>query len=101
MSILLLMKSNSSVIIQNYTLAENNVLLAVYAVLRMSSIQLNNVTFTQNNFELALLYLSSNSSAITQNNTLTENSLSCYVYYLRMTSTIQLNDVAFTRNNIK
>ena len=93
------MRSNSSAIIQNNTLTENNVSLDVYLIMT-STIQLNDVAFIRNNFKQTLLVMESNSSAIIQNNTLTENNVSFWVYLLR-TSNIQLNDVAFIRNNFK
>ena len=110
---------NCSAIIQNTRLIENSVTQKTYVVYYitgneiisgkpfacvvygMSSIQLNNVTFTRNNFKEGLLHMTSNSSAIIQNNALTGNNLAKNVYNLYEASTIQLNDVEFTRNNIK
>ena len=45
LSSLLLIRSNSSAIIQNNTLIENNVSWAVYDIGQSSAIQLNQVTF--------------------------------------------------------
>ena len=69
-------------------------------VSKMSSIQLNDMTFTRNNVKGTFLCLSSNSSATFQNNTLTENNLGWVVYVYKM-STIQLNGVTFTQNIVR
>ena len=92
--------SNSSAIMQNNTLTENNVSLSVYGVFSNSTIQLNNAGFTRNNIMRELLHMSSNCNAIIQNNTLTENLVSWEVYYLSKESAIQLNNVGFTRNRL-
>ena len=75
MIFLLFMISNSGAIIQNGTLTENNVAWYVYAVYTMSSIQLNDVAFTRNNFEERFLVMALNSSVIIQNNKRTENTV--------------------------
>ena len=96
----LMMESNSSAIIQNNTLTENNVSFPVYYLYDRNNIHLNHVTFTRNKFLGNLLVMESNSSAIIQNNTHTENNVSFPVYYLSDGNTIHLNHVAFTRNKL-
>ena len=98
--IFLLLVSSSS-IIQNNTLIENNVSVAVYDIWKNSIIQLNHVAFTRNKLEKYLLAIESNSSAIIQNNTLIENNVSVAVYDIWKNSIIQLNHVAFTRNKLE
>ena len=75
--------------------------MSVYALSGMSSIQLNDVAFSRNNFKGSLLAMRSNCSAIIQNNTLTRNNISWIFYCLYGMSTIQLNDMEFTRNNFR
>ena len=107
---LLFIESNSSAIIQNNTLIENFVSLHLsffgtyreaYLIRKNSSIQLNHIVFSRNNFYDYLLYMKLNSSAITQNNTLIENNVSWYAYSIYKSSSIQFNNVAFTRNKFK
>ena len=93
--------SNSSAIIQNNTLLENDISWRVYDIRESSTIQLNHVVFTRNKLKRSLLFISSNSSAIIQNNTLLENDISGRVYDIRESSTIQLNHVVFIRNKLK
>ena len=97
---LLQMQSNSSALIENNLLTENNVSKAVYILSSMSTIQLQNVTFTRNNLMQDLLYMQSNSSAIIENNLLTENKVSRAVYILSSMSTIQLQNVSFTQKQL-
>ena len=92
---------NSSAILQNSTLTENNLGVEGYQIREMSSIHLNDMIFTRNNVTRQFLDVTLNSSAILQNNTLTENSLGFEAYYLRTMSSIQLNDMTLTRNNVK
>ena len=66
----------------------------------MSSIKLNDVAFTRNNFIEGLLVMISNCSAIIQNNTLIENNVS-FSYAVFGISTIQLNDLVFMQNKVK
>ena len=96
----LYMQSNSSAIIENNLLTENKVSRAVYILSSMSTIQLQNVSFTRNNLMLDLLQMQSNSSALIENNLLTENNVSKAVYILSSMSTIQLQNVTFTQNNL-
>ena len=67
----------------------------------MSSVKLNDVAFTQNNFRRSLLGMSLNSSAAIQNNALTENNAAWDAYDIYEMSIIQLKNVAFTQNNFK
>ena len=67
----------------------------------MSSVKLNDVAFTQNNFRLSLLGKSLNSSAVIQNSALTENDAAWDVYDIYEMSIIQFKNVAFTQNNFK
>ena len=100
MTDLLSMKSNSSAIIENNILTENNVNQSVYGLSSMSTIQLHHVTFTRNKLMKYLLYMESNSSAIIENNIFTENNVTQSVYGLSSMSTIQLHHVTFTRNKL-
>ena len=70
------MISNCRAIFHDNTFTENNVSLAVYNLEKMSSIKLNDVEFTRNNFNEGLLVMISNCSAIIQNDTLIENNVS-------------------------
>ena len=97
---LLWIDSNSSAIIQNNILIENNVSIGVSYTQRSSTIKLNHVAFFRNKLKL-LLCIRFNSSAIIQNNTLIEKNISWEVYYIWRSSTIQLNHVAFTRNKLE
>ena len=72
------MRSNRRAIIQNNTFSENNVSMSVYALSGMSSIQLNDVAFSGNNFKGILLAMRSNWSATIQTNTLTGNKV-CFI----------------------
>ena len=92
--------SNSSAIIQNNTLLENDISWRVYDIRESSTIQLNHVVFTRNKLKRSLLFISSNSSAIIQNNTLLENNFSQAVYEIQKISTIQLINVAFIQNTL-
>ena len=94
---LLAMKSNSSAIIRNNVLIENNSW-RVYNAVTNSRIQLNHVVFKRNILAQGLLYTESNSSAIIQNNTLIKNNISWLVYGIVKNSSIQLNHVEFSRN---
>ena len=67
---LLWISSNSSAIIRNNILIENNISFVVYAIMEKSSIQLNDVAFTRNKLEEALLWIKWNCRAIIDNNTL-------------------------------
>ena len=62
----------------------------------MSSIQLNHVAFTRNNFKGWLLVMKSTCSAFMQNNTLVVNNVSGEVYALSEMGSIKLNNMAFT-----
>ena len=99
-------KSNSSAIIQNNTLTENNFLSIVFDIESNSIIQLKNAIFTKNKLMGPLLLLGLSSSAIIHNKTMTENkdsyfmSFSVPVYYIFESSTIQLNHVTFIRNKM-
>ena len=106
----LTMTPNSSAIIQNNTLTENNFGLdeTVYGLSENSTIHLSNIVFIRNRMDV-LLYLNSSSSATIQNNTLTENtfgldpesnSVGAGVYILYYNSTIQLKNAMFNRNRI-
>ena len=66
----------------------------------MSSIKLNDVAFTRNNFKGSLFVMISNCRAIFQNNTLIENNVS-FSYAVFGISTIQLNDLVFMQNKVK
>ena len=90
------MSLNSSAVIQNNTLTENNAAWDVYDIYEMSIIQLKNVAFTQNNFKGRLLAMISNCGAIIQNNIVIENNVPWAVYHLEIMSSTQLNDVLFT-----
>ena len=92
---------NSSAILQNNALTENNLVWGVCFLREMSSIQLNDMTFTRNNVTRRFLFVTLNSSAILQNNTLTENNLGFIAYYLRKMSSIQLNDMTFTETMLR
>ena len=94
------MISNCRAIFHDNTFTENNVSLAVYNLEKMSSIKLNDVEFTRNNFNEGLLVMISNCSAIVQNNTLIENNVS-FSYAVIGISTIQLNDLVFMQNKVK
>ena len=94
------MISNSSSIIQNNALTENNTTYTVYFLLEININQLNRVTFTQNIFMKGLLDMRPNSRTMTQNNSLTVGIVSFTVYVLSEMSTIKLNNVAFTQNNL-
>ena len=106
----LTMTPNSSAIIQNNTLTENNFGLdeTVYGLSENSTIHLSNIVFIRNRMDV-LLYLNSSSSATIQSNTLTENtfgldpesnSVGAGVYILYYNSTIQLKNAMFNRNRI-
>ena len=104
---LLFIHYNSSALIQNNTLAENNFsrtryYLYVNSAIRLinSAIQLINVKFIRNRFE-KLLNINNKSSALIQYNTLTENNVSWTGYYLDENSAMQLINVKFIRNRFK
>ena len=96
---LVLIRWNSSAILQNNTLLENNFSKGVYAIEKSSTIQLNHVAFIRNKLKW-VCFIWSNSGAFIQNNTLLENrfSRSVRVYDTRKSSTIQLINVAVIRN---
>ena len=73
------MRSNSSAIIQNNTLTENNVSFSVYFLVT-STIQLNDVAFIRNNFKQTLLFMRSNSSGLVKNNTIIGNNMNGRVF---------------------
>ena len=84
---LLRIESNSSAIIHNNTLIENNVSGTVCYIQTSSTLQLNHVGFTRNKLA-GLLWIDSNSSVIIQNNALIENKFSWGVYFILTSSTI-------------
>ena len=92
--------SPSDSIIRNSALLENNFLSAACLIMKSSTIQLNYVTVTRNEF-LVLLFISSNSSAIIQNSTLLENNFLLTVYDMEEGITIQLINVAFIQNILR
>ena len=94
------MESNSSAIIENSIVTENNVSTTMYFLLSMSRIQLHNVTFTRNKLMNDLLAIVSNSSAIIENRIVTENYISRIIYFLLSMNRIQLRNVTFTRNRL-
>ena len=101
---LLFIHYNSSALIQNNTLAENNFsrtryYLYVNSAIRLinSAIQLINLKFIRNRFE-KLLNINNKSSALIQNNILTENHDSWGTYDLYKNCAIQLINVKFIRN---
>ena len=118
---LFLVRSNSTAIIQNSTLLENdfswlkvewitkiffNLLVSrhrrgTYDVRESSTIHLYHVAFTRNKLVLSLFFIASNSSAIIQNNTLLQNKFSETVYEIRKISTIQLINMAFIGNTLR
>ena len=97
---LLYVKSNSSAIIENNTLTDNNASLPVYYVEGRSSIQLNNAAFIRNKLMGSLLVTWLYSRATIQNNTLTENDASFLLYYVKERSSIQLINTVFFQNRL-
>ena len=98
---LLILQSNSTAIIQNSTLTENNVSRAVYSIYDMSNIQINNVAFTRNNITEFLMIIFWNSSAIIQNSTLTENNLSIALLHMQSMSSATVKKTTIDGNNFK
>ena len=82
MTNLLYVKSNSSALIENNTLTDNNASLSLYYVEEKSSIQLNDAVFIRNRLMGNLLIVTSSSSSIIENNTLTDSNASLPVYYV-------------------
>ena len=91
---LLFIRNNSSVIIQNSTVTENNVTVVGYNLDKNCTIELINVKFIRNSFLQFLFIILYNSNAIIQNNTLTET-VSWQGYTLHENCTIQLSNVKF------
>ena len=71
---------NSTAIIENNILTENNVSRIVSLVSNMSGIELRNITFTRKILMQGLLEIQANSFAMIENNILTKNNVSRTVH---------------------